>query len=35
MADILDPPAEELYIEDGKLRRTNKSKEVFKKNRDF
>ena len=35
MADILDPPAEELYIEDGKLRRTNKSKEVVKKNRDF
>ena len=24
MADILDPLAEKLYIEDGKLRRTNK-----------
>ena len=35
MADILDPPTEELYIEDGKLRRKNKQKGVDKKIRDF
>ena len=34
MEDILDPLAEELYIQDGKLRRKNK-KEIVKKNRDF